>query len=182
MLRPLTYHLKGGPKTLEWTTTAQEAFQNTKSLLAQVIPLQHPAPKAELYLATDVSNTHISSIMRRNWGTDHKPLVTALSRVSAPISPRQQFHLAFISKFNVQMSYLPGLKNVIVPHTPPPHRSHLEPSPPRPRQIQLTSKPCPQRKIAVQKSNVFLAVHSSKLCFGKQAVKAWLVALQVFFT
>jgi hypothetical protein len=28
--------------------------------------------------------------------TDHKPLVTAISRVSAPISPRQQRHLAFI--------------------------------------------------------------------------------------
>jgi hypothetical protein len=44
--------------------------------------------------------------------TDHKPLVTAISRVSAPISPRQQRHLAFISEYNVQMLYLPGLKNV----------------------------------------------------------------------
>jgi hypothetical protein len=52
--------------------------------------------------------------------TDHKPLVTALSRVSTPISPRQQRHLAFISEFNVQLLYLPGLKNVI-PTTPPPH-------------------------------------------------------------
>ncbi len=46
--------------------------------------------------------------------TDHKPLVTALSHVSVPISPRQQRHLAFISEFNVQMLYLPGLKNVVV--------------------------------------------------------------------
>jgi hypothetical protein len=45
--------------------------------------------------------------------TDHKPLVTAISRVSAPISPSQQRHLAFISEFNVQMLYLPGLKNVV---------------------------------------------------------------------
>jgi hypothetical protein len=29
--------------------------------------------------------------------TYHKPLVTAISRVSAPISPRQQRHLVFIS-------------------------------------------------------------------------------------
>jgi hypothetical protein len=28
--------------------------------------------------------------------TDHKPLATAISHVSAPISPRQQRHLAFI--------------------------------------------------------------------------------------
>jgi hypothetical protein len=45
--------------------------------------------------------------------TDHKPLVTAISRVSAPISPRQQRHLAFISELNVQILYLPGLKNVV---------------------------------------------------------------------
>jgi hypothetical protein len=45
--------------------------------------------------------------------TDHKPLVTAISRVSAPISPRQQRQLAFISEFNVQILYLPGLKNVV---------------------------------------------------------------------
>jgi hypothetical protein len=38
--------------------------------------------------------------------TDHKPLVTALSRVSTPISPRQQRHLTFISEFNVQLLYL----------------------------------------------------------------------------
>jgi hypothetical protein len=45
--------------------------------------------------------------------TNHKPLVTALSHVSTPISPRQQRHLAFISEFNVQLLYLPGLKNVV---------------------------------------------------------------------
>jgi hypothetical protein len=45
--------------------------------------------------------------------TDHKPLVTAISHVSTPISPRQQRHLAFISEFNVQRLYLPGLKNVV---------------------------------------------------------------------
>jgi hypothetical protein len=45
--------------------------------------------------------------------TAHKPLVTALSRISAPISPRQQHHLAFISEVNVQLLYLPGLKYVI---------------------------------------------------------------------
>jgi hypothetical protein len=55
--------------------------------------------------------------------TDHKPLVTALSRVSTPISPRQQRHLAFISEFNVQLLYLSDLKNVVadfLSRPPPP--------------------------------------------------------------
>jgi hypothetical protein len=43
-----------------------------------------------------------------------KPLDFAnISRVSAPISLRQQRHLAFISEFNVQLLSLPGLKFVV---------------------------------------------------------------------
>jgi hypothetical protein len=45
--------------------------------------------------------------------TDHKPIVTAISCVSAPILPGQQRHLAFISEFNVELLYLPSLKNVL---------------------------------------------------------------------
>jgi hypothetical protein len=37
----------------------------------------------------------------------------ALSHFTAHIALRQQQHLAFISEFNVQMLYLPGLKNVV---------------------------------------------------------------------
>jgi hypothetical protein len=39
--------------------------------------------------------------------------VTTLSHVSDPISPRKQRHLVFIYEFNIQLLYLPGLKNVI---------------------------------------------------------------------
>jgi hypothetical protein len=78
---------------------------------------------------------------------DHKPLVTALSRVSTPISPRQQRHLAFISEFNVQLLYLPGLKNVVadffVPTTPP---FPLERSLRQRRRIQWISKRWPPSK------------------------------------
>jgi hypothetical protein len=38
---------------------------------------------------------------------DHKPLVTAISRVSTPIFPRQQRHLVFISEFDVQLLFCP---------------------------------------------------------------------------
>jgi cleavage and polyadenylation specificity factor subunit 1 len=162
VLRSLTDLLKGGAKMLEWTASAQEAFQGAKRLLAAAVLLQHPAPTAELSLATDPSDTHIRGVMQQKLGdhwrphgffsrkltdtesrystfdrelsaafaairhfrhfcegrtfqlwTDHKPLVTALTRVSVPISPRQQCHLTFISEFNVQMLYLPGLKIVV---------------------------------------------------------------------
>ncbi len=42
---------------MEKTASAQEAFQNAKCLLVAAVPLQHPAPTAELSLATDTSDT-----------------------------------------------------------------------------------------------------------------------------
>jgi hypothetical protein len=51
--------------------------------------------------------------------TDHKPLLTALSRVSAPIF-RHDSSTTWLSKFHVQMLYLPGLKNVVADFLPPP--------------------------------------------------------------
>ncbi len=197
VLHPLTYLLKGGPQTLQWTVTAHESCQKVKQLLAVAVPLQHPSPTAELSLATDASDTHIGGVMQKKSGNhwrslgffsrkltdtefhystfdrellaahaaikhfrhfcegrqsqlwiDHKPLVSALTRVSVPISPRQQRQLAFISEFNIQMLYLPGLKNVVAyflsrPSPPEPtetvtrgsgsrsspHQSRLKPSP-----------------------------------------------------
>jgi hypothetical protein len=52
-------------------------------------------------------------------------LWTALMRISVPISPRQQRQLVFISKFNTQMLYFPGLKNVVADFL-------SRPSPPEP--------------------------------------------------
>jgi hypothetical protein len=54
--------------------------------------------------------------------------VTALSLVSVPISPRQQCYLAFISEFNVQMLYLPGLKNTVADFLPCPSPTPLPPA------------------------------------------------------
>jgi hypothetical protein len=64
VLKPLTFLLKGGAKTLEWTAAAQEAFQKAKHLLATAVPLQHPAPNAELSFATDASDTHVGGVMQ----------------------------------------------------------------------------------------------------------------------
>jgi hypothetical protein len=59
-------------------------------------------------LAAHAANQTFPPFLRRlrfQLWTDHKPLVTAISCISAPISPRQQCHLAFISEFNVQLLY-----------------------------------------------------------------------------
>jgi hypothetical protein len=100
--------------------------------------------------------------------TDHKPLVSALTRVSVPISPRQQRQLAFISEFNIQMLYLPGHKNVVADLL-----SQL--SPPKP------SKQWPPSKIAAQKHSVCSVEHLSNLPFVKQALTAWLRMFQQAF-
>jgi len=45
--------------------------------------------------------------------TDHKPLVSAMVRVSPPWSARVQRHLAYISEFTSDIRYLPGASNVV---------------------------------------------------------------------
>ncbi len=74
VLKPLTALLKGGDKKLEWTASAQEAFQNAKRLQAVAVPLQHPVPHAELSLATDTSNAHIGGVMQQKSGDYWGPL------------------------------------------------------------------------------------------------------------
>ncbi len=87
MLRPLTDFLKGGPNTLEWTAPAQEAFQNAKRLLAAAVSLQHPAPQAELSVATNITNTHIGSIMQQK-SKDHLRLLGFFSKKSTETKSR----------------------------------------------------------------------------------------------
>jgi hypothetical protein len=199
VVKPLTDLLKGGAKTLQWTAAAQEAFQQAKYLLAAEVPLQHPAPNAELSLPTDACDTHIGGVLQQkskdHWQplgffsrkltdtesrystfdrellaaqaaikhfrhfckgrlfqlwTDHKPLVTAFSRVSTSISPRQQRHLALFPSSMYSFSYLPNLKNVVADFLSQP----LEQSPSQRRQIQWISKRWPPSKTVAQKRSV----------------------------
>jgi RNase H-like domain found in reverse transcriptase/Reverse transcriptase (RNA-dependent DNA polymerase)/Integrase zinc binding domain/Integrase core domain len=45
--------------------------------------------------------------------TDHKPLTSALHRVSPPISARQQRYLAYLSEFSLNLVHTPGSSNVV---------------------------------------------------------------------
>ena len=57
--------------------------------------------------------------------TDHKPLCSAIGRVSPPWSARQQRQLSYIAEFTFDLRYIPGLKNAAAdalsrPHCPDP--------------------------------------------------------------
>ena len=45
--------------------------------------------------------------------TDHKPLVGAMSKVSDPLTARQQRHLAFISEFSTDIGHISGKENIV---------------------------------------------------------------------
>ena len=45
--------------------------------------------------------------------SDHKPLCSAIHRVSAPWSARQQRHLSYVAEFTSDLRYVPGDKNVV---------------------------------------------------------------------
>jgi hypothetical protein len=45
--------------------------------------------------------------------TDHKPLVSAMTRVSPPLSNRQQRHLSFLAEFTSDLRHTSGSSNVV---------------------------------------------------------------------
>jgi hypothetical protein len=74
VLHSLTDLLKGGPRTMQWTATAQESFQKVKRLLAAAVLLQHPSPTAELSLATDTPIPTSEVLCSKNQATIGSPL------------------------------------------------------------------------------------------------------------
>jgi hypothetical protein len=63
-LKPLTNLLRGSPKTLEWSASAETAFRAAKAALVAAVPLSHPAPNATLALAVEFSERKHNSIAR----------------------------------------------------------------------------------------------------------------------
>ena len=67
--------------------------------------------------------------------TDHKPLCSAISRVSPPWSARQQRHLSYITEFTSDLRYVPGAENIVAdalsrpPTTTPSLISAISPPP-----------------------------------------------------
>jgi len=45
--------------------------------------------------------------------TDHKPLTTALHRLSDPWTARQQWHLSFVAEYTSDVRHVPGKENMV---------------------------------------------------------------------
>jgi hypothetical protein len=127
VLRPWTDLLKGGAKTLEWMVSAQEAFQNAKRLLKAAVPLQHPAPTAELSLVTP---THIRGVMQQKSGEhwrlgghlDFSPVSSQIwnpftLHLTANYWPlRQQLNIFCISEKVVLSNFGPTTNHSLLPY------------------------------------------------------------------
>jgi hypothetical protein len=108
VLRPLTDLLKGGAKTLEWTASAQEAFQGAKRLLAAAVPLQHTAPTAMLSLATEASDTHIGGVMQQKSGDHWRPLGFFSSKLNDIKSRYSTFDRELLAAFAIICRFCEG--------------------------------------------------------------------------
>jgi hypothetical protein len=72
VLEPLTTALKGGKKTLPWSPHLDAAFNKSKQVLA--LALAHPAPDANIAVATVASDTHIGGALHQQVRGSWQPL------------------------------------------------------------------------------------------------------------
>jgi hypothetical protein len=62
--------------------------------------------------------------------TDHKPLVSAMSRITPPWSGRQQRHLSFLAEFTSDLRHTAGRSNVVADALSRPPPQHAQKSTP----------------------------------------------------
>ena len=73
-LYPLYNCLKGKPKSLQWTTECQKAFEDSKAALAAATLLHHPIPGAPLALTTDASKRALGGTLEQCGPSGWEPL------------------------------------------------------------------------------------------------------------
>ena len=77
VLKPLTDALRGLPlrqQALDWSSSMQESFDNSKQLLLAIVLLAHPDPAARIVVAADASDTHIGGILQQCKPCGQRPL------------------------------------------------------------------------------------------------------------
>jgi cleavage and polyadenylation specificity factor subunit 1 len=74
--------LKGLPKVLLWSPTADAAFVAAKAALVAAVPLCHPAPHAVLSLAVDASDSHVGGVLQQRCEKGWQPLAFYSKKLS----------------------------------------------------------------------------------------------------
>jgi hypothetical protein len=89
-LRPLTDLLRGNPKSLDWSASA-ETFSSAKAALVAAVPLSHPALGATLSLAVDASDSHVGGVLQQLENRAWRPLAFFSQKLSP--NPGPLFHV-----------------------------------------------------------------------------------------
>lgn len=70
---PITSLLKGSPQKLQWTTQAEDAFNNLNMAFTTATILQHPNSELPFVVEVDASDYGFGTILSQRTGTKHKP-------------------------------------------------------------------------------------------------------------
>ncbi len=95
----MTDLLRGNPKTLVWSESADAAFCAAKAALAAATALVHPLPGAVISLATDASDTHIGGVLQQLSAGSWKPLAFFSRKLSPPESKYSTFDRELLAVF-----------------------------------------------------------------------------------
>ncbi len=98
-LKPLTDLLRGNPKTLVWSGSAQSAFTAGKAALAACTKLVHPTPGAVVSLAVDASDTHVGGVLQQLNQGSWLPLAFFSRKLSSPELKYSTFDRELLAAF-----------------------------------------------------------------------------------
>ncbi len=98
-LQPLTDLLRGNPKTLVWSESANAAFVAGKAALASCTKLVHPTPGATISLAVDASDTHVGAVLQQLANGSWLPLAFFSRKLSTPELKYSTFDRELLATF-----------------------------------------------------------------------------------
>ena len=81
---PLFSALQGKPKDFQWTDTTEDAFVETKNMLADATLLAHPDPQAPISIATDASDVAVGAVLQQYVRNTWVPLAFFSRKLQPP--------------------------------------------------------------------------------------------------
>ncbi|KAK3508365.1 hypothetical protein QTP70_022939 [Hemibagrus guttatus] len=106
---PLTSLLRNKPKSLSWTTSAEEAFNTLKEAFTTAPLLVHPDPDKPFIMEVDASTTGVGVVLSQQQGNPSRLHPCAF--FSRKLKPAEARWALFFTCFNFTISYRPGSKN-----------------------------------------------------------------------